>query len=148
MQIEKAARVAAVVVAIILSVILIVSIARADYPNGFDKIHEICMGSPEVMEGIKGVEVYTPDTYNENNPHGQVMLAAGECEKGIVVGIAVFDKNMVPLVYIAIYHMTDDGSTFVANILTGEKDDISPETVQKFIDQWLKLYDQVVRTPA
>jgi len=147
MQIEKAARVAAVVVAIILAVVFIVSIARADYPNGFDKIHEICASSPEIQPGIKGVELMIPDVQNENNLGGHILLLAGEADNGIGVGIAIIDKDNEPILYTAIYHMTDE-STFVVNIMTGRRDTISEKTVQEFIAQWLILYNKAIGTPA
>jgi hypothetical protein len=146
MQIEKAARIAAVVVAILLAVVFIVCIARADYPNGFEKIKEICDRSPEIMPGVRGVEIRTCDTLNEDNKGGTLLLMAGDGEEGIGVGIGVFDKNEQVIVYVAIYHM-NDGSTVIVNLLTGEEDSVSDETVSKFIYMWLRLYYQAVGTP-
>ena len=136
-----------VVAVIVLAVVFVVAIARADYPNGFARVHELCSMSPELQPGLKGVELYIPDTYNEDNPDGKIMLVAGEGDRGIGIGIAVFDKAEMPLLYVAIYHMTDE-TTVVVNILTGEEDTIGDVTVQDFINQWFTLYNKAVGIDA
>ena len=132
-------------VAVLLAVILVVAIARADYTNGFSRIHEICAASPEIQEGVKGIEMSVPDTFNEDNKGGTILLMAGEGENGIGVGIVIRDKDETPLIGVAIYHLADD-TTFVVDLLTGEKDTISNATVQEFINQWMELYNKATGT--
>jgi hypothetical protein len=145
LEIQQAAKIAFIgvlgLIAGVALVLFIVSVARADYPNGFDKIHAICANSPEVQPGLKGVELSIKDE-SPSNRNGMILLFAGEGDKGIGVGAAVLDSEGNPIVYIGIYHMSEDDSTIVVNILTGEEDTIEPETIQKFITWWLGMYDR------
>lgn len=133
---------AAAVVALV--VLVMVAVAKADYPNGFDKIKAIIdkEGYPMAIEGLTGVEGMLPDTVTRGNSEGKILLMAGEGEKGIGVAIAIVTEENDPIMYVAIYHFSADHTTVVVDILTGQQDTISPETCNEFITQWLKLYEK------
>lgn len=139
LEIQYAAKWAFVVATVLLAVVFIVAIARADYPNGFDKIHAICAVSPELQKGINGVEIPLADQ-SRDNKGGTLTLFAGEGDKGIGVGASIQDSEGTYLVYVGIFHMSDE-STVVVNLLTGEEDTVGDETVQKFIKWWLGMYE-------
>jgi hypothetical protein len=134
-----------VITVLVIAAIFFYTLARADYPNGFDKIHQLCEASENVVDEVKVIEVYMPDTINPGNPDGKILLLAGEGPKGIGVGMVILTSEDDPIVGVIIYHFNDE-TTVVRNVLTGEIDDIGETTVQLFIDEWFRLYNLAIGT--
>jgi hypothetical protein len=142
---NKAAKIAFVAVTILIAIVFLVAIARADYPCGFEEIHKICESSPEMLPGVKGVEVTMPDESGAN-PGGTVVLMAGEGKDMIGVGISIVDPQGNGIIAIAIYHSSSDHTNTVVNLLTGAGDEVLDTTVTEFIQTWLTIYNKGIGT--
>lgn len=135
------------VVLLVLMASLMSSSVRADYPLGFDKIHEICNKHGEIVsEDLKTWQTSLFDT-DLNNIGGRLVLGCGESSKGIGVHIVKMDKAGEGIVGLAIFHLHNRGNLLL-NLFTNETDIVSDEMVARFINKWLELYSQAIEKKA